>query len=146
MNPLQRFLLENELGLTQHRQLRLHKRILRDESNPFHLADKQSVELSRVNEELMQYSFLHLTPGMAGVRTTIISPQERILAVLRFFATGIYQRDIGKEHLLSQNQQNISWCIHEVAEVIVRVLLDILPIQRICAHIVLLLLYSKCQI
>lgn len=102
----------NQLRLTRE-----ESKFLRDRSDPFSLTDQRFIELFRVNKEMAHFLFTELQPLMQDAsRITRIPCELRILAVLRFFATGNYQRGVGQEHMLSISQQALSRCITEVSE------------------------------
>ncbi|KAJ8909786.1 hypothetical protein NQ315_011196 [Exocentrus adspersus] len=121
MNPIMRhLLLENDNQLRRYR-LRIQKRVMRDQSNPFQLTDRRFIELFRLNKELTINLSNELIPHMEDcIRNTRIPKQTRILIALRFFAVGSYQRCVGEEYLLSSSQQTVSRCIMEVSQVMVQ--------------------------
>lgn len=117
-----RYLQNEEENFHRNRELRIAKRVMRDQSDPFHLPDSRFRELFRLNKDLVANIFAELVPHMQdNIRNTKIVKQTRILIALRFFSTGAYQRSIGEEYLLAVSQQTTSRCISEVSELIVRI-------------------------
>lgn len=123
MNPALRQLLLEEANRERMYNLRVSKKVMRDESDPFHLPNRRFIELFRLNKDLVANLFNELVPNMQdGLRTTRIPKESRILIALRFFAVGSYQRSVGEEYLLSASQQTVSRCIEEVSQLIVQLL------------------------
>ncbi|KAJ8928616.1 hypothetical protein NQ314_018795 [Rhamnusium bicolor] len=119
MLPVQRFLINELEDRERYYVLRLQKRVMRDENDPFNLPDRRFIDLFRPNNDLVSYLFRKLVPHMSeSLRVTKITREIRIFIALRFFATGNYQRGIGEEVLLSSSQQVVSRCIAEVSEAI----------------------------
>lgn len=105
---------EAEEGELQH-QLRLERAILRDEQNAFELPEMEFRQCFRLSKELAQQLIRQLSPHMPeGVRATRIPTHIRILAALRFFAHGSYQRAAGNEANIAIAQPSISRALSEV--------------------------------
>ncbi|KAK9721114.1 DDE superfamily endonuclease [Popillia japonica] len=82
----------------RRRPFNRERRVLRDTNDPVQLPNVQFRRLFRVTREVFQILIDQLTPFTAeGIRNTRLPVHLRILAVLRFFATGSYQRGIGEE-------------------------------------------------
>lgn len=95
---------------------REESRFLRDRSDPFSLTDDRFIDLFRVNKHITHFLFDELVPLMQpSSRSTKIPCELRILAALRFYATGNYQRGVGQEFCLAMSQQVLSRCISEVS-------------------------------
>lgn len=93
MLPVHRFLVNEIENIARMQDNRLEKRVMRDDSDPFGLHDRRFIELFRLNKDIVAYLFTQLVPHMDHEqRITRIPCQIRILAALRFFAIGNYQR------------------------------------------------------
>ncbi|KAJ3640756.1 hypothetical protein Zmor_027299 [Zophobas morio] len=99
--------------------LRRLKQRLRDENDAFDLTDARFMELFRLNKETMRELINMLEPHLAGgTRGHKISKEQRILAAVRFFASGSYQRSVGQDCFINLSQSQISLAITEVATAI----------------------------
>ena len=77
------------------------------------------MELFRLNKETMRELINMLEPHLAGgTRGHKISKEHRILAAVRFFASGSYQRSVGQDCFINLSQSQISLAITEVATAI----------------------------
>ncbi|KAI4453243.1 lactate racemase n-terminal domain [Holotrichia oblita] len=113
MNPLQRNLLQNEERLQRNYELRLQKRVLRDQV--IRLIFEFVIELFRLNKDLVQNMLIRVVPVMqAAVRNRRITAQERILVAIRIFATDNYQPGVGEEYLLSISQYDSECVLHNM--------------------------------
>lgn len=99
--------------------LRLERRALRDNSNPFEMPEAHFRKHYRLSRELTRTLIEQLTPHMnAGVRRTKVTIAGRILGALRFFAQGSYQRSVGNERDVALAQQTMSKALTIVCEAI----------------------------
>lgn len=115
MDPLfLHFVQEVEEEELQH-QWRLERIILRDEQNAFELPEIEFRRCFRLTKDLVQQLIGELTPHMPdGIRATRIPIHIRILAALRFFAHGSYQRAAGNEANIAIAQPSFSRALNEV--------------------------------
>lgn len=103
----------------------LHRRIMRNASDPFAFSDIEFKNLYRLDKQLVRHIFHELSPHMShSTHPNAVSPMLRILAALFFFANGSYQRVIGHSHILSMGQTTVSKCITEVSALILEHLAD----------------------
>lgn len=102
--------------------LKLERAMLRDRSDPFNLPDNEFTRLFRLNKEMFQDLVDHLSPYMStGERSTKIPINMRILATLRFFAQGSYQRCVGSNFYNAMGQQTFSETLSEVCRAFERI-------------------------
>ncbi|KAJ8940486.1 hypothetical protein NQ314_010712 [Rhamnusium bicolor] len=74
MLPVQRFLINELEDRERYYVLRLQKRVMRDENDPFNLPDRRFIDLFRLNKDLVFYLFRKLTPHMSeSLRVTKIT-------------------------------------------------------------------------
>lgn len=99
--------------------LKIERRILRDESNVFELPEAEFRKRYRLSKDLVQNLIQEITPHMqVGQRNRKISILCRVMASLRFFAQGSYQRSVGNEIDVSMAQQTFSKVLSEVCTAI----------------------------
>ncbi|XP_017481234.1 PREDICTED: putative nuclease HARBI1 [Rhagoletis zephyria] len=96
----------------------VEQRLLRDVDNPFHLAATEFQKLFRLTPDLAENLVAQLDGQLRGTRITAISTEKQVLAALRFFATGCYQRPVGEEWGISMSQSSVSRSIHRVTDAI----------------------------
>lgn len=97
--------------------LRLERIHLRDHANVFELPESEFRKCFRLSKELVQNLIEQLTPHMnIGARGTKISIFLRVLAALRFFAQGSYQKCVGNEANVAMAQQTFSRTLTEVCQ------------------------------
>lgn len=119
MNPIFRHYLAEEENRQRQIELGLEKRLLRDRLEPLNLPNQEFRRLFRLNKEQYVNLVEELTPFLSvGQRSTKLSIETRVLAALRFFATGSYQKGVGEEHKIAMSQQAVSNTISEVATAI----------------------------
>lgn len=99
------------------RRLRFH---IRD--NPFEeLTDQEFIRLFRLNKRaarnLLNIVEPHLIPP---TRISAMDAITKVMTALRFFATGSYQMDIGKNIYMAVSQPTVSRSIHEIINIITR--------------------------
>lgn len=100
-------------------ELARERRTLRNESNPFELPDEEFRKMYRLTKELAQNLIAELEPHMNhGQRNTRLPIDLRVLAALRFFAHGSYQKCIGANQNVYVAQQTMSDIIREVCNAI----------------------------
>ncbi|KAK9738327.1 hypothetical protein QE152_g9964 [Popillia japonica] len=81
-----------------NRQFRMHRRQLRDASDPFNMPEERFKELFRLSRELVFHLIHLLRPHL---HQPAISVDHKFLATLRFYATGSYQPCVGQEYCFS---------------------------------------------
>ncbi|XP_059218266.1 uncharacterized protein LOC131994969 [Stomoxys calcitrans] len=96
----------------------INRRAFRNMENPFELSEKDFKKLYRLTPESTQELIHQLDGDLRGSRITALSTEKQVLAALRFFATGCYQRPVGEQWGISMSQPSISRCIHRVTNAI----------------------------
>lgn len=96
---------------------------VRRESNAFHLSDSRFVELFRLNKELVRQLMDLITPHFPQQplnrgRGSKVTLEIAVLATLRFYATGAYQRSLGQDFNFGISQASASKWIHKITEII----------------------------
>lgn len=115
-----------QLQMEANRRLRISRRIMRDQSDPFSLPDIRFKELFRLNKQLTHYLIENIGPQLNERRRNDgISNFHKIFAALVFFGTGSYQRRAGQDYLLSMSQQAVGRCIKEVSQAVNTILAPI---------------------
>lgn len=108
-----------ELRRVENLRLLRQRARIRRESNAFDLPDRRFIELFRLNKDLAQQLINLIRPHLpARVRQRGITPENMVLATLRFYATGSYQRSVGQDFNLGLSQPSICQCIHKVTQII----------------------------
>ncbi|XP_044731994.1 putative nuclease HARBI1 [Chrysoperla carnea] len=111
-------LLDLEVQL-YHMERRAERSVLREIQDPFDLMDSEFKRLYRFTPDLVEELLMDtLGPRLEHQRITGISPKNQILAALRFYATGCFQRPVGEQWGISMSQSSISRSIHRVTDVI----------------------------
>lgn len=115
MHPMFANAVEEEEDRERRYELQLERRILRDRVDLMNLPAREFIKLFRLSKEIYQTLVNELTPHIQeGQRSTKLSAETRILAALRFFATGSYQRGIGEEGNVGICQQSVSNTLAEI--------------------------------
>lgn len=118
----------NRIRRQYRRQLNLpliqERARIRRETNPFNLSENRFMELFRLNKELTRQlielirpHFPHPPLNHAG-RGSKVTIEIAVLASLRFYATGTYQRSLGQDFNFGISQTSASRWIHRVTEII----------------------------
>lgn len=98
----------------------IERRLMRDGSDPFSIEDVRFVELFRLNKDMAQYVYNRIGPNMAQTNNPVAIPTIlKFFGVLRFFATGAYQRVVGRGFDISISQQSMSRAVDEVTTAII---------------------------
>ncbi|XP_054746273.1 putative nuclease HARBI1 [Anastrepha obliqua] len=92
--------------------------LLRHVDNPFDLDAGEFQKLFRLTPDLTEDVVSQLDSHLRGSRITAISTEKQVLAALRFFATGCYQRPVGEQWGISMSQSSVSRSIHRVTAAI----------------------------
>lgn len=95
-------------------QINRHNRF--ENIDPFEtLSEHQFLQLFRLTKRLCRYLIETLTPFLRPQRRpTDLSVTTKVLVACRFFASGSYQMDIGRNIFVSVSQPSVSRCIEEV--------------------------------
>lgn len=93
---------------------------MREASDPFSIEDVRFVELFRLNKDMTQFVLNGLIPQLNDDSNPVAIPVIiKFFGVLQFYATGTYQRVIGRGFHISMSQQSLSRAINEVTNAIV---------------------------
>ncbi|XP_036319940.1 putative nuclease HARBI1 [Rhagoletis pomonella] len=95
------------------RSFAAERALLREVDSPFDLDEGQFKRLFRLTPNLV-YEII----DKIGSRLEALSAEKQVLAALRFYATGCYQRPVGEQWGLSMSQSSISRSIHRVTDAI----------------------------
>ncbi|KAJ8911984.1 hypothetical protein NQ315_003266 [Exocentrus adspersus] len=115
MDPIFLHMVQEAEDAERQNQLRLERRIFRDEQNAFELPEREFRKCFRLSRQLVQDLIRDLTPHMdAGIRATRVPIHIRILGALRFFAQGSYQKAGGNEMHVALSQPAFSRALSEV--------------------------------
>ncbi|KAJ8913404.1 hypothetical protein NQ315_008797 [Exocentrus adspersus] len=107
---------ERREQIRQHNRIR---RLMRENSDVFSLPDQRFIDLFRLTKNMVRYLFNELIRYMRPrSRVGDVSPENRIMAALHFFATGSYQRTSGTNRLFPMSQQSVGRSIKEVSQLI----------------------------
>lgn len=104
--------------LEERRQLRLVKRQLRDESNPFNIGEEQFRKHYRMVQWVMMDLIERLIPFLP-YHEHGIPPHLQVLATVRFMAEGSYQKGLGQDFNHPMSQSSISKYMHIVIPAII---------------------------
>lgn len=92
----------------------------------FELPERRFIELFRVNKNIARHLINQVEPHLVQpVLRRGITPEISVLAALRFYATGSYQRSIGQEFNLGLSQTSAHRCIRKVTNIIDQHLADL---------------------
>ncbi|XP_067625233.1 putative nuclease HARBI1 [Eurosta solidaginis] len=94
------------------------RRRLREVDNPFDLTPSEFRKLYRLSPSLTENIISQLSGQLKGERITALSAEKQVLAALRFYATGCYQRSVGEQWGISMSQTSISRSVHRVTDAI----------------------------
>ncbi|CAH2017698.1 unnamed protein product [Acanthoscelides obtectus] len=94
----------------------MERRLMRNQSDPFSFEDVRFKELFRLNKDMAKYVLNGIIPHLNQVPNPVAVP---FFAALHFYATGTYQRVIGRSYDISMSQQSISRAIHEITNAII---------------------------
>ncbi|GAB1863201.1 Putative nuclease HARBI1 [Camponotus japonicus] len=88
---------------------------------PFELSNREFIQLFRLNKaaarNLIEIVEPHLTPQ---TRISAMDSTTKVITALRFFASGSYQMNIGKNIYMGVSQPTVSRSIHEIIDIITR--------------------------
>lgn len=100
-----RELVQQEQRRQFNQDLRAKRKRLRAEMNINMLSEDRFIELFRINKALFQLLYERLTPHLAEPRyQSGVTPRQKILVALRYYASGCYQRSIGEDFHLGVSQ------------------------------------------
>lgn len=99
--------------------LRIHRRSLRDATDPFQIPEARFKELFRFSRDAAHELLEEISPFMkTGIRNTFIPKSIRLLASLHYYATGSYLRDIGQDFMCAMSKSMICIIVKEVSTAI----------------------------
>lgn len=121
INNLNQIILEDEERLEAIRLENIERRLMRDQANCFEIDEVRFVELFRLTKDMAQYIFNAIIPDLIhGNNPVAVSPHTKFFGAMHFYATGSYQRMVGRSYNISVAQQTMSKILHEVTSVIIQ--------------------------
>lgn len=109
MLPIVDNVLREQQRVEENNALRLQRRMLRAQSNPFNLPEARFVELFRLTKPLAETIIDNLRPHLAAlVYANCIDIPSKVLLTLRFYGTGSYQGGLGMDFNFGVSQ----WTVH----------------------------------
>lgn len=85
------------------------------QTNPFQLSPRKFVQMFRLTKPLAEDVIEMVTPYMeAPTRASALTIQTKVLAALRFFASGSHQEITGSNHFVAISQASVSRSIAQV--------------------------------
>ncbi|CAH2243292.1 putative nuclease HARBI1 [Pararge aegeria] len=98
----------------KQRQLRVNKRVLREQGSPLDLPDEEFLKLFHLTKPLFKDLCTVLTPFLPGRQySNAISSDIKILTALAFYGQGGYQKEVGT-NLLGLSQTSVHDCLRDV--------------------------------
>lgn len=90
----------------ENQALRNERRLIREQSRPFNdIPDDRFVQLYRLNKAAAHELVNHLLPFLRESRyINSVPPELKIFTALRFYATGSYQRSVGRDFNIGLSQ------------------------------------------
>ncbi|XP_034839902.2 putative nuclease HARBI1 isoform X2 [Maniola hyperantus] len=103
---------------------KLHRRSIRDASNPFELPDAEFQHLFRMDKNCVQYLCEELNETLRPLNSVDGLPVYiKILTTIRLLGDGSYQRGTGQDHVMTVAQTTVSKYLTQVTQAIVTVLM-----------------------
>lgn len=100
-------------------KMRVERRRLRDNTNPFEMPEERFREVFRLSRDAALILVDEIRPYLPqGQRKTFIPIPLRVCSAIHFFATGSYQRDIGHDFSAAMSRSMISRSIADVSSVL----------------------------
>ncbi|XP_036336283.1 putative nuclease HARBI1 [Rhagoletis pomonella] len=100
------------------RSFAAERALLREVDSPFDLDEGQFKRLYRLTPNLVYEIIDKIGSRLERKYVSALSAEKQVLAALRFYATGCYQRPVGEQWGLSMSQSSISRSIHRVTDAI----------------------------
>ncbi|XP_023944712.2 putative nuclease HARBI1 [Bicyclus anynana] len=98
----------------KRRQVRVNKRVLREQGSPLDLPDDEFLKLFRLTKPLFKDLCAVLSPFLPGRQyCNAIPPDIKILTALAFYGQGGYQKEVGTS-LLGLSQTSVHDCLRDV--------------------------------
>lgn len=108
MLPIMDALLRNDAEDEARISLIRQRRNLRDQSDPFSLQDDRFIELFRLDKQLARNLINLVSPHLNERQIQSgITNEIKVLATLRFYATGCYQRSVGEDYHIALSQTSV---------------------------------------
>lgn len=126
LNNLNHIVVEEEDRLEEIRHYNMERRIMREASDCFSINELRFKDLFRLNKDMARYILNGILPLLALENNPVAIPiQCKFFGALHFYATGSYQRMIGRSHDISMSQQSLSRAIKAVTNAIVNIFGDV---------------------
>nr|CAI5841100.1 unnamed protein product [Callosobruchus analis] len=116
---------EEEERLENIRAENMERRLMREDSDPFSIEDTRFRELFRLNKNMAQYILNEILPQLDLTNNPAAIPAHiKYFGTLAFYATGSYQRVLGRSSDISMSQQSMSRAIEEVTTAIINTMAE----------------------
>lgn len=113
-------IVDDEERLEDIRLENIERRRMRAESDPFSIENSRFKELFRLNKNMAQYILNGILPQLDQTNNPVAVPGIiKFFGVLHFYATGTFQRVVGRSFNISMSQQSMSKAIEEVTTAII---------------------------
>ncbi|XP_039969006.1 uncharacterized protein LOC120780828 [Bactrocera tryoni] len=112
--------LEEESNASDNAVARIERRRLRDMCNSFEMSAELFKKNFRLNKDAFKYVLGSFAEGTRASTLTSLSPLNRIVAALRFFAEGSYQHEVGTDYNVAMGQSTVSKSLSNVLDVMER--------------------------
>ncbi|XP_044750692.1 putative nuclease HARBI1 isoform X2 [Coccinella septempunctata] len=103
--------------------MRIERRRLRDQMNPFEMPDAQFMKMFRLKKQCTINLINALQQFLPTKNANAIALPKKVLITLNFLATGSFQNSVGSNTWLSASQPSVSRAVNEICSTIAEYLL-----------------------
>ncbi|XP_044760171.1 uncharacterized protein LOC123317631 [Coccinella septempunctata] len=103
--------------------MRIERRRLRDQKNPFEMPDAQFIKMFRLKKQCTINLINALQQFLPTKNANAIALPKKVLITLNFLATGSFQNSVGSNTWLSASQPSVSRAVNEICSTIAEYLL-----------------------
>ncbi|XP_018801299.1 PREDICTED: putative nuclease HARBI1 isoform X2 [Bactrocera latifrons] len=112
--------LEEDGNAYENADAKVERRRLRDMYDPFQMSDELFKKNFRLNKDAFKYVLDTFAEETQQSTLTSLSPLNRVVAALRFFAEGSYQHGVGTDYNVGMGQSTVSKSLSHFLEVMQR--------------------------
>ncbi|XP_049301914.1 putative nuclease HARBI1 [Bactrocera dorsalis] len=112
--------LEEDGNASENADAKVERRRLRDMCDPFQMSDELFKKNFRLNKDAFKYVLDTFAEETQQSTLTSLSPLNRVVAALRFFAEGSYQHGVGTDYNVGMGQSTVSKSLSHFLEVMQR--------------------------